>query len=180
MVDPGNQQIYLPAFPHSTPIVNLNLTNFPGRPGGSEIQGENTLDMCLYDGKNSTSTRTYLRFEDDGLASAGRTEGAFSIRRRGGSQTDARDRLDYQVFVTHPITGATDIVANGKTMVWQGTNDPQYLRQVVLPGGRERTVRASPYYPENPFIYCQQQKCRGLHRHATHYLHTQYVIKRPP
>lgn len=38
VVDPGNQQIYLPAFPHSTPIVNLNLTNFPGRPGGSEIQ----------------------------------------------------------------------------------------------------------------------------------------------
>lgn len=40
VVDPGNQQIYLPAFPHSTPIVNLNLTNFPGRPGGSEIQGK--------------------------------------------------------------------------------------------------------------------------------------------
>ncbi|QET65999.1 MULTISPECIES: CfaE/CblD family pilus tip adhesin [Citrobacter freundii complex] len=137
VVDPGNQQIYLPAFPHSTPIVNLNLTNFPGRPGGSEIQGENTLDMCLYDGKNSTSTRTYLRFEDNELNASGRTEGAFSIRRRGGSQTDARDRLDYQVLVTNPITGATETVANGKTVVWQGTNDPQYLRQVVLPGGRE-------------------------------------------
>nr|WP_196239614.1 MULTISPECIES: CfaE/CblD family pilus tip adhesin [Enterobacter cloacae complex] len=140
VVDPGNQQIYLPAFPHSTPIVNLNLTNFPGRPGGSEIQGEASLDMCLYDGKNATSTRTYLRFEDDGLASAGRAEGAFSIRRRGGSPTDARDRLDYQVFVTHPVTGATDTVANGKTIVWQGTNDPQYLRQVVLPGGRESVL----------------------------------------
>ncbi|MGU3488752.1 CfaE/CblD family pilus tip adhesin [Enterobacter bugandensis] len=140
VVDPGNQQIYLPAFPHSTPIVNLNLTNFPGRPGGSEIQGEATLDMCLYDGKNATSTRTYLRFEDDGLASAGRAEGAFSIRRRGGSPTDARDRLDYQVFVTHPVTGATYTVANGKTIVWQGTNDPQYLRQVVLPGGRESVL----------------------------------------
>ncbi len=140
MVDPGNQQIYLPAFPHSTPIVNLNLTHFPGRPGGSEIKGENTLDMCLYDGKNSTSTRAYLRFEDDGLPSAGRAEGAFSIRRRGGSQTDARDRLDYQVSVTHPVTGATETVANGKTVVWQGTNDPQYLRQVVLPGGRESVL----------------------------------------
>lgn len=87
--------------------------------------------------KNSTSTRTYLRFEDDELNASGRTKGAFSIRRRGGSQTDARDRLDYQVFVTNPITGATETVANGKTVVWQGTNDPQYLRQVVLPGGRE-------------------------------------------
>ncbi|HCH0656645.1 TPA: phage tail protein [Enterobacter asburiae] len=140
VVDPGNQQIYLPAFPHSTPIVNLNLTNFPGRPGGSEIQGENSLDMCLYDGNNSTSTRAYLRFEDDGVTSADRAEGAFSIRRRGGSQTDARDRLDYRVSVTNPITGATEAVANGKTLVWQGTNDPQYLRQVVLPGGRESVL----------------------------------------
>ncbi|SFH93465.1 CfaE/CblD family pilus tip adhesin [Enterobacter sp. NFIX59] len=140
VVDPGNQQIYLPAFPHSTPIVNLNLTNFPGRPGGSEIQGENTLDMCLYDGKNSTSTRAYLRFEDDGLTSADRAEGTFSIRRRGGSQTDVRDRLDYRVSVTNPITGATETVANGKTLVWQGTNDPQHLRQVVLPGGRESVL----------------------------------------
>lgn len=140
VVDPGNQQIYLPAFPHSTPIVNLNLTNFPGRPGGSEIQGENSLDMCLYDGNNSTSTRAYLRFEDDGVTSADRAEGAFSIRRRGGSQTDARDRLDYRVSVTNPVTGATETVANGKTVVWQGTNDPQYLRQVVLPGGRESVL----------------------------------------
>jgi len=140
VVDPGNQQIYLPAFPHSTPIVNLNLTNFPGRPGGSEIQGESSVDMCLYDGNNSTSTRAYLRFEDDGLPSAGRAEGAFSIRRRGGSQTDARDRLDYQVSVSHPVTGATETVANGKTLVWQNTNDPQYLRQVVLPGGRESVL----------------------------------------
>lgn len=140
VVDPGNQQIYLPAFPHSTPIVNLNLTNFPGRPGGSEIKGESAVDMCLYDGNNGTSSRAYLKFEDDGLAPAGRTEGAFSIRRRGGSQTDARDRLDYQVYVTNPITGATDAVANGKTLVWQGTNDPQHLRQVVLPGGRESVL----------------------------------------
>ncbi|VEB99026.1 Colonization factor antigen I subunit E [Cedecea lapagei] len=140
VVDPGNQQIYLPAFPHSTPIVNLNLTNFPGRPGGSEIKGKNTVDMCLFDGNNNTSTRAFLRFEDDGLAATGRTEGAFSIRRRGGSQTDARDRLDYQISVTNPITGATENVANGKTLVWQGANDPQYLRQVVLPGTRENVL----------------------------------------
>lgn len=40
VVDPGNQQIYLPAFPHSTPIVNLNLTNFPGRPGAARSRGK--------------------------------------------------------------------------------------------------------------------------------------------
>lgn len=140
VVDQGNQQIYLPAFPHSTPIINLNLTNLPGKPGGSEINGENSLDMCLYDGKNSTSSRVFLRFEDDGLSAKGRAAGAFSIRRRGGSQTDPRDRLDYQVSVTNPITGATEVVVNGKTLTWQGTNAPQYLRQVVLPGTHESVL----------------------------------------
>jgi hypothetical protein len=140
VVDSGNQQIYLPAFPHSTPIVNLNLTNFPGRPGGSEIRGETSLDICLYDGNNSASPRAFLRFEDDGLTATDRAEGAFSIRRRGGSQTEVRDRLDYQVSVTHPLTGAIEPVSNGKLIVWQGVNDPQHLRQVVLPGGRETVL----------------------------------------
>ena len=140
VVDPGNQQIYLPAFPHSTPIVNLNLTNFPGRPGGSEIQGEASLDMCLYDGNNATSPRAFIRFEDDGAAATGRAEGAFSIRRRGGSPAQARDRLDYRVSVTNPITGVKESVTNGKAIVWNGTNNPDYLRQVVLPGGRETVL----------------------------------------
>ena len=143
VVDTGNQQIYLPAFPHSTPVVNLNLTNFPGRPGGSEISGETGLDMCLYDGNSSTSRRLFLRFEDDGLEAADRAAGAFSIRRRGGSQTEPRDRLDYRVSVIHPVTGATETVTNGTTVVWEGVNDPKYLRQVILPGGRE-TVQCVP------------------------------------
>ena len=140
IVDSGNQQIYLPAFPHSAPIINLNLTNFPGRPGGSEISGESSLDMCLYDGNNSSSPRTFLRFEDDGLSVPDRPEGAFSIRRRGGSQTEARDRLDYRVTITNPTTGATEEVVNGKQIVWQGTNNSEFLRQVVLPGGRESVM----------------------------------------
>lgn len=140
VVDTGNQQIYLPDFPHSTPIINLNLTNFPGRPGGSEISGETSLDMCLYDGNSSKSKRLFLRFEDDGQEAVGRAAGAFSIRRRGsavGVQTDPRDRLDYQVSVTNPVTGAKETVTNGRALDWQGVNNPKYLRQVILPGGRE-------------------------------------------
>ena len=108
VVDPGNQQIYLPAFPHSTPIVNLNLTNFPGRPGGSEIKGENTLDMCLYDGETAFSTRAYLRFEDDGLPSAGRAErrvflsgGAVDARRMRGTVSTIRSPLPISVRRNH-------------------------------------------------------------------------------
>ena len=131
--------------------MNLNLTNFPGRPGGSEIKGENSLDMCLYDGNNSSSSRAFLRFEDDGLDATGRAVGAFSIRRRGGSQTDPRDRLDYQVLVANPTTGATEVAANGKTLTWEGTNTWRPRKRVMHPG---------PHYPENSRL-CRQQQKRG-------------------
>jgi hypothetical protein len=140
VVDPANQQIYLPAFPHSTPIVNLNLSNYPGRPGGSEIKGQSSLDMCLYDGKNATTSRVILRFADVGTAGADRAAGAFSVWRRGSSKTETRDRVDYQVSVTNPLTGATQIPSNGTDIIWQGTNDRRILRQVVLPGGSESVL----------------------------------------
>ncbi|EHG7583376.1 phage tail protein [Citrobacter sp. RHB21-C05] len=140
VVDPSNQQIYLPAFPHSTPIVNLNLTYFPGKPGGHEIQGETSLDMCLYDGNNAASSRVLLRFEDDGHAAPGRANGAFSIWRRGGSKTESRDRLDYQVSVINPLIAARQTAENGVDIIWQGTNDRRVLRQVVLPGGGESVL----------------------------------------
>ncbi|MBN5310968.1 phage tail protein [Serratia marcescens] len=142
VIDSSNHQIYLPAFPHSAPVVNLNLnmSNLPGRPGGSEIRGQSSLDMCLYDGNNSASSRVILRFTDDGVAAAGRAAGAFSVWRRGGSQSSARDRVDYRVSVTNPVTGATETVSNGTDIVWQGTNDRNILRQVVLPGGSESVL----------------------------------------
>ena len=93
--------------------------------------------MCLYDGNSSKSKRLFLRFEDDGLEAVGRAAGAFSIRRRGGFQAEPRDRLDYQVSVTNPVTGAKETVTNGRAVDWQGVNNPKYLRQVILPGGRE-------------------------------------------
>ena len=137
MIDEANQQIYLPAFPHSTPIVNLNLNNYPGRPGGNVLEGRTSLDMCLYDGRNSRSRKITLRFEDEGTAAAGRSSGAFSIWRKTSSKTDARDRIDYQVSVTNPVTGASQEVSNGVDIVWQGTSNRSIQRPVVLPGGGE-------------------------------------------
>lgn len=137
VIDESSQQIYLPAFPHSTPVVNLNLNNHPGRPGASELEGRASLDMCLYDGRNSRSPKITLRFEDEGAAAAGRPSGAFSIWRKGSSKTDSRDRLDYRVLVTNPVTGTRQAASNGVDIVWQGTNDRRIQRPVVLPGGGE-------------------------------------------
>ncbi|HGM6860373.1 TPA: CfaE/CblD family pilus tip adhesin [Serratia rubidaea] len=142
VIDSSNHQIYLPAFPHSTPVVNLNLhmSNPPGRPGRSEIKGQSSLDMCLYDGNNSASSRVLLRFTDGGVTAEDREAGAFSVWRRGGSQTSARDRVDYRVSVKNPLTGAEQNVSNGSDIIWQGTNDQSILRQVILPGGNESVL----------------------------------------
>lgn len=60
LTDKGNIQVWLPAF-KSAPRVDLNL-----RPkGNGEFVGNNTLDMCLYDGYSTNSESMEIRFWDD-------------------------------------------------------------------------------------------------------------------
>ena len=140
VIDYSNRQIYLPAFPHSTPVVNLNLSNYPGRPGGGEVKGDASLDMCLYDGSNSSNSRITLRFSDDDSKVEGRPDGAFSVWRRGSDHMSAVNRVDYRVSITNPLTGIIQPISNGTEIVWQGANDRRFLRPVVLPGGNESVL----------------------------------------
>ncbi|MFV8908680.1 CfaE/CblD family pilus tip adhesin [Serratia fonticola] len=135
VTDYGNHQIYLPAFPTSIPTVNLNLNTRPGADGGMNISGSSSLDMCLYDGIDSTSNRISLLFQDEGATASGRLRGRFSLYRRGGDKTKASNRLDYQVSVINPTTGAVQVIANGKEVIWIDTNRRNIQRPVVLPGG---------------------------------------------
>lgn len=134
VTDYKNQQIYLPAFPTSAPVINLNLNTRPGAGGGKTVSGSTSLDMCLYDGNNSSSNRISLLLQDEGAAAAGRPAGQFSIYRRGGDKSLARDRLDYKIGVINPTTGAIQVLANGKEVVWSDTNRRNIQRQVILPG----------------------------------------------
>lgn len=144
VLDDQNKQIYLPAFPSSAPVINLNLRTSPGgqpgKLGSNEIEGKTSLDMCLYDGNNSKSSRVTLKLSDEGQTVPGRESGAFSIWRRGGNQAESRDRLDYRVSVINPLTSTSVNVANGVDIVWQGTNDSRFLRTVVLPGTSEQVL----------------------------------------
>ncbi|QXN63186.1 CfaE/CblD family pilus tip adhesin [Serratia fonticola] len=135
VTDYGNHQIYLPAFPTSIPSVNLNLNTRPGGDSGMNISGSSSLDMCLYDGIDSTSNRISLLFQDEGATASGRLRGRFSLYRRGGDKTKASNRLDYQVSVINPTTGAVQEIANGKEVIWIDTNRRNIQRPVVLPGG---------------------------------------------
>jgi hypothetical protein len=134
VTDNSNQQIYLPAFPTSAPIVNLNLNTRPGTGAGNTVSGSTSLDMCLYDGNDSASNRISLRLQDEGVTAAGRPAGQFSIYRRGGNKSKASDRLDYQVSVINPTTGASQALSNGTEIIWSDTNRRNIQRQVILPG----------------------------------------------
>ncbi|CAI1630541.1 Colonization factor antigen I subunit E [Serratia fonticola] len=135
VTDYGNQQIYLPAFPTSAPSVNLNLNTRPGAGSRKSVSGSTNLDMCLYDGNNSASNRISLLLQDEGGTATGRPDGQFSIYRKGGDQSKASDRLDYQVSVINPTTGAVQDISNGKEIIWSDTNRRNIQRPVVLPGG---------------------------------------------
>lgn len=135
VTDTSNQQIYLPAFPTSAPVINLNLNSRPGAAAGSTVSGKTHLDMCLYDGNDSASNRISLRLQDEGASALGQPSGQFSVYRRGGDKSRARDRLDYQVSVINPTTGAAQSLSNGTEIIWSDTNRRNILRQVILPGG---------------------------------------------
>jgi hypothetical protein len=133
VTDLGRQLIYFPAFPNATPQVNLNLNNRPGAQN-TTASGTTSLDMCLYDGSNSSSNRISLLFQDEGASASGRPAGQFSVYRQGADKNQASNRLDYQVSVINPTTGAVQNVSNGSEIIWTNTNRRNIQRQVVLPG----------------------------------------------
>ena len=134
VTDLNNQQVYFPAFPYSTPRVDLNLNNRPGTSKNTAASGTASLDMCLYDGSNSSSNRVNMLFSDEGAGATGRAAGLFSVYRTGADKTQAANRIDYQVSVINPTTGAAQAISNGTEITWTNTNQRNIQRQVVLPG----------------------------------------------
>lgn len=134
VTDLNNQQIYFPAFPYSAPRVELNLNNRPGTSKNTTASGTATLDMCLYDGSNSSSNRVNMIFSDEGASATDRAAGLFSVYRTGADKTQAANRIDYQVSVVNPTTGASQAISNATEISWSNANQRNIQRQVVLPG----------------------------------------------
>lgn len=127
-------QIYFPSSPQSMPIIDLNINSFINRRGTSGKAPEITLDMCLYDGNESTSKGLKLTFSDQASGIAGRSPGLFSIFRNGGNNNNVQDRLDYKVSILNPTNSSKEEIKNGVEIYWSGVNERKILRQVVLPG----------------------------------------------
>lgn len=135
VTDNNNAQVFLPNFPISTPVINLNLNTRPNQNPKSLISGVTTLDMCFYDGSNSSNSRMDIIFSDEGGPSDARPSGMFSIYRRGSDKTSPKDRIDYQVKINNPVNKSLDSVNNGERFYWQNTDSRSNQKLIVLPGG---------------------------------------------
>ncbi|EJF29549.1 phage tail protein [Enterobacter sp. Ap-916] len=134
VTDLKSQQVYFPTFPYSTPQVNLNLSNRTGTKNTQSMSGKSVLDMCLYDGKNSTSSQVNMIFSDERASAPGRQPGFFSVYRNGADKSQAENRVDYQLSVLNPTSGQSQIISNGAEVLWKNTNERKIQRQVVIPG----------------------------------------------
>ncbi|QIP94559.1 CfaE/CblD family pilus tip adhesin [Serratia fonticola] len=126
-------QIIFPSNTYNRPFISLNIKKkYPGS-NYSGTQDSANLDMCLYDGGDSTSKGIKLTFKDTTSVVSGRPSGFFSIFRSEGDNSQISNRIDYAVSVINPITGSRQEVKNGDEIYWEGTNTRRLLRQVILP-----------------------------------------------
>lgn len=136
ITDYGTQQIFFPNYSGQNPLIDLGLKINNNGTSSATAGARKTVDMCLYDGNNSTSSQISMLFRDEGKISQGREPGLFSIYRQGG-ESDPSSRLDYSLSVVNPKTGQLQPVANGLEIVWTGVNANEGMvktRTVKLPG----------------------------------------------
>ncbi|MGB7802414.1 CfaE/CblD family pilus tip adhesin [Buttiauxella sp.] len=172
VIDPNHIDIYFPEFSHATPLVELDLRPRGAPDASAYAQDTTNLDMCLYDGYNSNSTRFELRLKDEGVVPAGRASEDFSIFREGGAKGPERDRIDYRVKLQDPETGGMLAVKNNQIIVWTHVNQNK-IRPVRLP---------SITYPvlcvPTPLLL-EVDKFTVLDKNAGHYRGTLTVIFTP-
>lgn len=154
VTDNNNAQVYLPRFPISTPDINLNLNTRPNKNTKTLISGNTGLDMCFYDGSNSSNNRMDIIISDEGGPSDARPTGMFSIYRRGSDKTSPKDRIDYQVKINNPVNKSLDSVNNGERFYWQNTDSRSNQKLIVLPGGGSPVLCVpAPIKIETPAFY---------------------------
>lgn len=125
--------IYFPSSQNNQPVVHLDIKRkLPGTKQNS-VSSTSNLDMCLYDGNNSSSSSIKLIFRDEGNTPSDRGEGLFSIYRQGADRNLVENRIDYSVSVINPTNNSRQKLNNGEGIFWSNTNDRRILRQVALP-----------------------------------------------
>lgn len=131
----NDSSIYFPAFPHSDPLVSLNLDFHPGSSAiQSTVSGSKKIDMCLYDGKDGYASSASLLFLDKTSSESRRSSNFFSVYKVGSDNTLDENRIDYEVSITNPYTGEKQQVKNNVDILWSGTSQRSKQRIIVIDG----------------------------------------------
>lgn len=155
----GKQEIFFPEFGTGQPIIDLGSYSLASPPTGSVNKD---LDMCLYDGNNSSASQINLLFSDEGKAAPGRSAGAFSIYNPNG-KTDAANRIDYTLSIVDPKTGMLSPIKNGTQIQWTGVSANEgkvKTRSVSIPGipGVVQCVPAPLTFTMPKFLLSSKEK----------------------
>lgn len=132
VTDKNNMQIYLPQFPIAAPHVDLNLRPLPGSTANrTTMEGSSSIDICMYDGFGSNSSRIKLLLRDEGKNTTNRMPGRFSLYHEGGAQ-DESSRVDYSIAISDLKVGSQTLLSNGNEIVWSAPD--LNVRSFMLPG----------------------------------------------
>lgn len=132
VIDPNHIEIYFPEFGTASPLMELNLHPRGAVNSNAWASDVTYLDMCLYDGYNSNSTRYDVLIKDEGAPAAGRADGDFSIYREGAQKGPEADRIDFHLNIKSPEDGSLQPVKNGEQITWMDFGN-RYVRPVRLP-----------------------------------------------
>ncbi|WP_157968027.1 CfaE/CblD family pilus tip adhesin [Edaphovirga cremea] len=137
--DKNHADIYLPAYGEAAPLVELDLHPRGAPDGNAYAQDVTSLDMCLYDGYNASSTRYDVTLKDEGRSAPDRDPKDFSIYRDKATTDEAVDRIDYHVQMQAPTSsnggGGLIDVANNQNITLTNINNGE-IRPVRLPNMR--------------------------------------------
>lgn len=134
VTDFADQQIYLSD--GSTVALDLGLQS--GITNINQLispRGKN-LDLCLYDGDNSGSTRIDMQFIG---ADSIPNQDLFSIyHESNGNKNDPRNRIDYKLTMTNPLQSGPEItLSNGLWIGWTALRSNGFRKKSVSINGKD-------------------------------------------
>lgn len=142
-IDGSPPQAFFPSTMSSLGHVNLNV-----QPVNTMATAKAGIEMCLYDGKNLTSSRYTLTFTD---ANTSNTSSDFTLGQLGGS-----GQLNYRVSITDPAN-AEQPVMNRTPINWSNMKDggdaKSRVRYITMPTGMAPCVPTTVTLKLKPVKY---------------------------
>lgn len=151
-------KILFPGYAASNPVVDLDIRFNRGNNSHMTASSEKNLDICFYDGLDSSSTSMNIYFTDN--SGSGRD---FNVKLNGQDSTDISKVIPYNISLKNPTTGAFIPVSNGQAFNWSNTDELKNPRKQLVSGanGLSSCVLSSIKFSTPSFNF--SNKVNGLY-----------------